>query len=77
MKSPTRKSAGILVLNSNTNSHFCPGCAEQAQYWFLNSLKIKSPQKENPRRLLRNAVVYLNQKKAVYTVSKLNKQKKS
>ena len=44
-QSPTRKGAGILVLNSDPDSHFFPGCAEQAQNRFLNSLKIKSLQK--------------------------------
>ena len=31
MQSTTRNTAGILVLKSNPASHFCPGCAEQAQ----------------------------------------------
>ena len=54
---PTRNDAGILVLNSDSESHFCPGCAEQAQNWFWNPLKIKSPQQANPGKLSRNAVV--------------------
>ena len=29
--SPTRNDAGISVLNRNPDSHFFPGCAEQAQ----------------------------------------------
>ena len=28
---PTCNDAGILLLNSDPDSHFCPGCAEQAQ----------------------------------------------
>ena len=28
---PTRNEAGILVLNIDPDSHFPPGCAEQAQ----------------------------------------------
>ena len=30
MQSPTRNAAGILVLCSDPDSHFFPGCAEQA-----------------------------------------------
>ena len=59
MYSPTRNASYILVLNSNPNSHFCPGCAKQAQNWFWNSLKIKSPQQANPEKLFRNSVVIL------------------
>ena len=36
---PTYNDAGILVLNSNP---------EQAQNWFFNLLKIKSPQQAHP-----------------------------
>ena len=50
--------ADILVLNIDPDSHFCPGCAEQAQIWFWNFLKIKSPQQANLGQILRNAVVY-------------------
>ena len=31
---PTNIDAGILVLKSNYDSHFCPGCADQAQDLF-------------------------------------------
>ena len=54
----TRNDAGILMLNSDPDSHFCPGCAEQTQNLFWNSLKIKSPQQGNLVKLSRNAVVY-------------------
>ena len=53
----TRNNAGILVLNRYPDSRFCPGCAEQAQNWFRNYLKIKSLQQANPGKLLRNEVV--------------------
>ena len=53
-QSLTHNTAGILVLNSYPGSHFCPGCSDQAQNWFWNSLKIKSPQKANPVNLSRN-----------------------
>ena len=56
-KYPTHIDAGILLLNSNPDSYCCPGCAEQAQNWFLNSLRIKSPQKADLRKALRNSVV--------------------
>ena len=42
MQSLTRNVAEILVLNSDTGLHFCPGCAEKYPSLFLNSLKIKS-----------------------------------
>ena len=42
----TRNDAGILVLNRDTASHFCPGCDEQAQNWFWNLLKISIPSKQ-------------------------------
>ena len=50
--------AGILVFNINLDSYFCSGCAEQAQNWFWNLLKIKSSQQANLEKLSRNAVVY-------------------
>ena len=59
MKYPTHNDAGILVSNSDYDSNFSSGCAEQAQNLFWNSLKIKSPQQENPEKLSRNAVVLL------------------
>ena len=31
MQSPTHNTAGILVSNRDLDSHFCSGCAEQAQ----------------------------------------------
>ena len=55
MQSPIRNGAGILVLNSNPDSQFCPGCAEQVQNCFWNSLKIKSTQQENSGELSLNA----------------------
>ena len=36
MQYTTRNNAGILVLNSDPDSHFFPSYAEQAQNWFLN-----------------------------------------
>ena len=36
MQYPTRNYAGILMLNSNPDLHFFPGCAEQVQNWFWN-----------------------------------------
>ena len=57
-QSPTHNTAGILVYNSDPDSHFCSGCAEKAQNLFLNFLKIKSPQQANPGKLLRNVVLY-------------------
>ena len=56
---PIRNNACILVLNSDPDSHFYPGCAEQAQNWFLNLLKIKYPQQANTGKFSRNAVVSL------------------
>ena len=44
---PTCNDVGILVLNSNPDLHFRPGCAEKAQNWFWNLLKIKFPQQGN------------------------------
>ena len=55
---PTQNDAGILVLNSYPDSHFCPGCAEQSQNWFCNSLKVESPQQANPVKLSYKTVVY-------------------
>ena len=52
---PTLKGTGILVLKINPDYHFSPRCAEQAQHWFWNSLKIKYPQQANP--VPRNSVV--------------------
>ena len=46
------------MLNSDPDSYFFPGCAEQAQNWFLNSLKIKSPQQASLGKLLHNTAVY-------------------
>ena len=46
MQSLIHNYADILVLNSNSDSKFCPGCADQAQNWFWDLLKIKSPQQE-------------------------------
>ena len=43
-----RNKAVILVLNSHPDSHFGPGCSEQAQNGFLNYLKIKYTHQENP-----------------------------
>ena len=54
----TRKNTGTLVLNSNPGSHFFPGCSEQAQNWFWNSLKIKSPQQAIPANLSCNTIVF-------------------
>ena len=48
----------MLVSNSNPDSRFCPGCAEQAQNRFLNLLKIKSPQQANPGKLSWNVAEY-------------------
>ena len=59
IQSPAQNTAGILVLNSNSDSYFFPECAEQAQNWFWRSLKIKSPQHANLGKLFRNAVVWL------------------
>ena len=50
MHSPTSNAAGILVLNSDPDSYFCPGCAEQSaktDFEILPQNKI-SPQQENP-----------------------------
>ena len=57
----TCNNAGILVLNRYPNSHLFPGCVEQAQNWFWNSLKIKSPQQANPGELPCIAVVTFQQ----------------
>ena len=46
------------MLNRSPNSHFCPGCDEQAQNWFWNLFRIKSPQQANLWKLSRNAVVW-------------------
>ena len=54
-QSLTHNSAGILVLNSDPDSHFFSICAEQAQNIFWNLLKIKSPQQEKPGKLSWNA----------------------
>ena len=35
-QSQTHNDAGILVPNSDPDSHFCPGCAEQAKNWLWN-----------------------------------------
>ena len=51
MQSPTHNTAGILVLNSDPDSYFFTGCAEQAQNLFWNLIKIKSPQQANPGKL--------------------------
>ena len=48
-----------MVLNSDPDSHYCPGCDEQTQNWFWNLLKIKSPQQANTGKVLRNSVVHL------------------
>ena len=61
MQSLTCNAAGIFVLNSNTDSHFCPGYAEQSQKWFWNNLKIKYPHKSNPEKLSCYAVVLVTQ----------------
>ena len=50
--------AGILVLKSGPDSHFFPGRVKQAQSWFWDSLKIKSPQQANVGNLSRNTIVY-------------------
>ena len=55
---PTCNDAGVLVFNSDPDSHFFPGFPDQAQKWFWNSLKIESPQQENLGKLLCNTVVY-------------------
>ena len=56
-QSPALESAVILVLNSNPDYYFYLECSEQAQNWFWNSLKMKSPQQANPVKLTRNSVV--------------------
>ena len=56
MKSPARNYTGILVLNSDNDSHLYPGCADKAQNLFQFFLKIKYPQKANPVKLLWNAL---------------------
>ena len=46
MQSPARKVAGVLVLNSDPDSHFCPGCSEQVQNWFEIHSKSNIPSKQ-------------------------------
>ena len=53
----THNKAGILVLNIDPDSHFCPCCVDQAQNWFWNLLKKNLPSIANPWKLFRNAVL--------------------
>ena len=46
MQYPTCNDAGILVLNSNPDSHSFPGCAEQAQTDFEIISKSNLPSKQ-------------------------------
>ena len=48
IQSLTGNTEGILVLNSDPDSHLYPGCTDQAQNWFWNLRIIKSTQKANP-----------------------------
>ena len=66
MRYPTHNTSGILVLNSDTNWNFFPGCVDQAQNWFWKSLKIKSPQQVNTGKLSRDAAVYIY----IYVINK-------
>ena len=54
-QSPTCNTTNILMLISNPNYYFCPGCAEQAQKRFGYSLKIKTSQQSNFGKILQNA----------------------
>ena len=55
IQSQTINVEGILVLNSDPDSNFCPGCAEQTQNLFWNEPRIKSPQYENLGNISCNA----------------------
>ena len=68
---PIHNDSGIFVLKSGTDLYFCPGFSEQAQNWSLNSLKIKSPQQANPRKLLLNAVVCVDLTSTYTIISKV------
>ena len=43
--------AGILVFNSDPDSHFCPGCAEQAQNRILKMSQNKIYLAINPQKI--------------------------
>ena len=43
------------MLNSNTDSHFRPGCSKQTQNCFDLFLKMEFPEQAHPEKLSRNA----------------------